>query len=274
MSTARMETILTRLIDEPSHRLRQSIDAERLGALADSIAAEGLHQPIGVRGPSPAGRFEIVWGHRRQLALRLLDWPAVECKVFPWEYDPLLAAGSENLNREQLTALDEAHLIDRYVQAGEPDAAIARLFRRSQTWVHERRDMLTWPATLQEAVHQGEMTIGVARALADVDHPDYQLSLIEEAKRTGASARVVEVWRAHFLADRARIVGNHMAVAAIAAERENWKITVPCELCGDQHDYSETRSVRGCAPCWAAVAALMTEASAHAEGGTPPNLQQ
>jgi ParB-like chromosome segregation protein Spo0J len=184
--------------------------------------------------------------------------------VFPWSYDPLLAAGSENLNREQLTALEEAHLIARYVEAGEPDSGIARLFRRSQTWVRERREMLEWPENLQAAIHAGTLTIGVARALADVDHADYQQSLIDEAARTGATARVVEVWRAHYLADRTRIVGNHLAVAEIASRREAWRITIACDLCEEQHEYPDTRGLRVCEPCLAAVLELVEQAGAAA----------
>jgi len=265
MTSPETTTLLLSLIDEPRHRLRASIDPERLGALADSIAAEGLHQPPGVRGPSPSGRYEIVWGHRRQLALRLLRWETVECKVFPWDYDPLLAAGSENLNREQLTALDEARLIDRYVTAGEPDSAIARMFRRSSTWVKERREMLTWPTSLQDAIHEGALSIAVARALADVDHADYQQSLIDEAKRTGANARVVEVWRAHYLADRERIVSNHQVIEEIRVSRDAWVIMVPCDLCSEKKEYPETRTLRICTDCHAAILNLVEQAAVAAD---------
>ena len=52
-------------ITEPPHQLRKTIDIERLGELADSMAAEGLHQPIGLRRIEENDTYEIVWGHRR-----------------------------------------------------------------------------------------------------------------------------------------------------------------------------------------------------------------
>jgi ParB family chromosome partitioning protein len=261
-------------IHEPSQRLRETIDVERLGELADSMAAEGLHQPIGVRELTAAKSYEIIWGHRRYLAARLLKWAEIEAKVFPKHYDPLLAASSENLQREDLTPMDEARLVARWVERGEPDAAIARLSRRSAQWVRERRELLGLPPDLQEAIHTRTLPMGVARVLGDIDHPEYRQELVAEAQRTGASVRVTEVWRAHYLADRERIISNHLVVAEIAARREAWKIMIACDLCGEDQEYTSTRSLRACQPCLAAVAALMERAAADADPKHGPRTTQ
>lgn len=234
---------------EPSHRLRETIDPEKLGALADSIAAEGLHQPIGVRGPLDADTYEIVWGHRRFLACKLLKHSTIAAKVFDPDFDPLLAAVSENLNREQLNPLEEARAVARFVERGEPDAAIARLFRRSPAWVNQRRQLLTYPADVQLAVQSGELTLGVAAALADVNHDGYRAELVAEAIRTGATVRTADVWRAHFLADRDRIVKNMYTIQQIVERRDAWTIKVPCDMCRGEFDYQGTTSVRVCMQC-------------------------
>jgi ParB/RepB/Spo0J family partition protein len=236
---------------EPAHQLRASIDAEQLGELADSMAAEGLHQPIGLRGPLERGAFEIIWGHRRYLAARLLGWASIEGKVYPPEYDPLLAAVSENLQRADLSPMDEARAVARFVERGQPDAAIARLFRRSAGWVHERRALLALPPELQACIHERTLPLGVARALADVDHEDYRRELVSEAQRTGASTATAETWRAHYLADRERIVKNNLVVAEIRDRREAWRIYVPCDLCHEDHVYEETQALRLCRDCHA-----------------------
>lgn len=257
-----------RLIEEPSHRLRESIDGERLGALADSLAAEGLHQAIGVRESEPAGTYEIIWGHRRFLAARLLRWYEIEAKVFPHDYDPLLAAVTENNNREELTPMDEARALDKFVQRGEPLSAIARLWRRSATWCAQRLELLALPKDLQDALHDRELPLAVARALGTIDHEPYRRDLIAEAKRTGANARTVEVWAAHYLADRDRIVSNHLAIDEIRRNRDDWRIMVPCELCQELCDYPETRTLRACKVCMAALAELI-EAQARAATAEP-----
>ncbi len=245
---------------EPSHRLRESIDVERLGELADSMAAEGLHQPIGVRGPLPGTTFEIVWGHRRYLAARLLRWPQIEAKVFTPDYDPLLASVSENLQRADLTPMDEARAVARFVDRGEPDAAIARLFRRSAAWVRQRRQLLTLPLDLQEGIQAGTLALSVATVLADIDHDRYRAELLSEAQRSGATSTVVEVWRAHYLADRDRIISNTLTVEEIAERRETWRIVVSCDACHRDTDYAATRGLRLCLPCHADLTAAVAEA--------------
>lgn len=261
--------LATSWILEPRHRLRESIDGERLGALADSMAAEGLHQPIGVRGPLQDGKYEIVWGHRRFLAAILLGWPTIECKVHDASYDPLLAAVTENNNREDLTPMDDARALAKFRERGEPTSAIARLWRRSPQWVSERLDLLALPQDLQDALHDRELSLGVARALAGIDHGEYRASLISEAQRTGANARTVEVWAAHYHADRERIVSNHMMVEEIMSRRDAWKLYIDCELCGEPKEYTATRSLRACVECMNALATLIQEqgrAAAAAEG--------
>jgi len=256
--------IPTSCILEPSHRLRENIDEERLGALADSMAASGLHQPIGVRGPLDGERFEIVWGHRRLLAAVLLRWPEIEAKVFPPDYDPLLAAVEENNVREAMTPMEDARALARFRERGEPLSAIARLWRRSAAWVGERLALLELPRDLQQAIDDQELTLSVARALGAIDHESYRQQLIDEAKRTGAKAGTVDIWVAHYRHDRERIVQNHMTVEAIVANRENWKLMVPCELCQEDYEYTKTRSLRCCVECMDAVAVLIEEAAARA----------
>lgn len=258
-------TLPLHLIREPSHRLRENIDAGKLGELADSIAAEGLHQPVGVRGPLADASYEIVYGHRRYLAHQLLRRETIEATIYPEDFDPLLAAVSENLQREQMTPYEEAQAVARFVARGEPDAAIARLFRRSAAWVRARRDLLAYPADIQAAVRDEVINLGVAAALADVDHPEYRQSLIAEAARTGAKAPTAELWRQHYLTDRERIIGNNLVVAEIAERRESWRIVIACDLCSMDQDYANTRAVRVCVACFNQLQAVKQEA-ARAEG--------
>ena len=248
------------LIDPPSHMLRDQIDPLKLGELADSMAAEGLHQAIGVRGPNDAGRFEIIWGHRRYSAARSLTWRQIEAKVYPWSTDPLLAAINENLQREQLTPLEEAKAIDKMRAAGHPLVSIARLFRRSDAWVRDRIDLLGSPDDIQEAVATKALPLGVARELAQVAHADYRRALIEEAKRTGATVATVAVWVAHYEADRARIETNHDTVAEIAARRDAFVIYTNCDGCRKDVDFRQTRALRFCSACASELEAAIRDA--------------
>jgi len=261
--------ILLDLIREPGHRLREKIDPEQLGTLADSMAAEGLHQPVGVRGPLDDGTYEIIYGHRRLLAAQLLKWADIPAMVHAADFDPLLAAVSENLQRADMTPVEEAKAIARFIERGEPDAAVARLFRRSAAWVKARRELLAMPGDLQDAVHLGAIKLGVAAALADIDHDSYRASLIAEAARTGATTATAELWRQHYLTDRERIIGNNLIVEEINARREAWKIYVDCDLCREPKEYPDTVSMRVCARCRDELARAAVEVAGE-QNGHPP----
>lgn len=256
-------------IDQPRHQLRDEIDPGKLGELADSMAQEGLHQPIGLRGPDDGGRFEVVWGHRRFLAARTLGWELIAARVMPWSFDPLLAAISENLQRSDLTPLEEARALEKMRAAGRPLVECARLFRRSAAWVRDRLDLLQHPADIQEAVGARTLPLAVAGALARVDHEALRRSYIAEAARTGASAATVEVWVAHYMADRERIVTNSETVEEIMSRREAWVIYAPCESCNRQVDYRTTRAFRFCAACSADVVAAIQGTSGPGDNHAP-----
>lgn len=257
MNEAREDVIPMGLVDEPARPSRDTMDPERLGALADDIAANGLLQKPGVRGPSPEGRYELIWGHRRLLALRLLRWPDLPCMVYPASYDPDVARVAENLQREELNPIEEAQECQRFINKGWPRAAIARVFRRTPAWVDGRLVLLHFPADIQDAVRASAVSIGVAGVLAQIDHESVRGEFLKEAVRTGAKTATAETWLYHYRADRERIITNTLTVEHFVAERESWKIMVPCELCREDTDYQQTRSLRLCRECHAMLPEAM-----------------
>jgi len=266
MIEAREEVLAMQLVDEPARPSRDTMDPEKLGTLADDIAANGLLQKPGVRGPLPDGRYELIWGHRRLLALRLLRWPELPCMVYPASYDPDVARVAENLQREELNPVEEAQECQRFVEKGMPRAAIARLFRRTPAWVDGRLTLLHFPVDVREAVSQGAVSLGVAGVLAQLDHDLVRADFLKEAIRTGAKTATAETWLYHYRADRERIVTNRLTVEQFAAERESWKIMVPCDLCREDTDYQRTRSLRVCVECLPHIEpALLAYAREHAK---------
>lgn len=264
MIEAHEDVIPMELVDEPPRPSRDVIDPERLGTLADDIAANGLLQKPGVRGPMPTGRFELIWGHRRLLALRLLRWREVPCMVYPATYDPDVARVAENLQREELNPIEEAQECQRFIDKGMPRAAVARLFRRTPAWVDGRLTLLHFPADIQQAVRDGQVSIGVAGVLAQLDHDLVRADFLKEAIRTGAKTATAETWLYHYRADRDRIVTNALTVEQFVSERESWKIMVPCDLCNEDTDYQRTRSLRICTECLPHIEpAMLAYARAH-----------
>lgn len=249
----------TRLIREPVRPSRLDIDMESIGRLADDIGANGLYQKPGVRGPFPDGTYEIVWGHRRLLAIRLLRWPEMPCMIYDQHFDPDVARIGENLVREELNPIEEAQECQRFIEKGLTPAVIGRLFRKSQPWVDGRLALLDHPEEIQVAVAAGELSLAVANILAQVDHASVRHDFVKDAIRSGCKSSTAEAWLYHYRANRDRIITNTVTVDEFIQQRESWKIIIPCQVCGLDCDYPDTASVRACKPCLMAVARLGEE---------------
>ncbi len=269
MDAPRYADVPLNKLREPEHAHRLEIDPDELHRLADSMAANGLHQAAAARGPLPDGTFEIVWGHRRLLAARLLRWPNLHCRLYPVDSDPEWARLDENNVRTDLSPLEEARQVRIVRDRCGTDSGTARYFRRSIAWVTARLELLTTPEDIQAAVHAGVLSLGVARALAAVDDDSYRQNLIEEAHRTGATVHVVEVWKQHWLAEGPRLKANRAVVAEIIAKREDWKYYVPCSTCGEDTPFDRTRALRMCPECTTAVLALIDQAAKDAAAQQP-----
>lgn len=241
------------LVDEPAAASRETINMENIGTLADDIATNGLLQRPGVRGPLDGGRYEIIWGHRRLLALRSLRWTTIPVKVYPPDYDPDIARVAENLQREELTPIEEGRECAKFINKGFSRGQVARLFRRSAAWVDGRLELLALPPDLQAAINDKTLTAGVARVLGQVDHEEYRRSLVKDAKATGATVAIAEFWLQHYRVHGERLVANQATIDTMIAERDSFKIMVPCQGCGDDTDYAKTQALRLCLECQAAV---------------------
>lgn len=256
-------------IREPEQQHRERIDAEPLGALADSIAAEGLHQRIGLRATPSVGGYEIIFGHRRFLAFRLLQRDTIPARVYPENVDVLLVRGSENLNREQLNPVEEAHVVRLYLDRGHSRAETARKCRRSLTWVDQRLALLDLPADLLDAIRQHGLPLAVAHQLADVDHEPYRRQLVYEAVTHGATAASAAVWRQHYLADRDRIVNNLVKIEQIIQDRDKYRLMYPCDWCDEPTPYEGTRTARLCVECMNQLDAAKNQAIERAGAPAP-----
>lgn len=268
MTTPIYERLAHSRIREPEDPSRLDIDKLKLNDLADDIARNGLLQPIGVRGPMPDGFYDIGYGHRRFLAVGLLGWPAIDAKVFPPGVDLRQIRASENHQREPLTPIEEARELRRFMVDGEPLAVAARRYRKGVVWAQERLALLDYPADIQEAVHAGQLKLGVAASLAQIEHDGVRADYVREAQRVGATSATAALWLQHWKTEGARMAANHAAVEEIVLRRSAFVYYVPCDLCGDPTDFGRTRAIRTCPECTAALDALVERTKAEAAGST------
>lgn len=263
MSAAPTETlgrfalVLLARIRPPADQLRESFDQEALEQLADSMATEGLHQAIGLRGPFDGDEWEIIYGHRRFLAAGMLGWQEIKASLYPADFDPLLASVHENLMRADLSPVEEARICGRLRERGYSTPSIGRLLRRSQAWVAVRLGLLDAPADVQAAVHDRRVPIGVAWALAAIDHEGYRGELLHEAERTGATVAVANVWAAEYAANRDRYVANQEFITDLIRRSQETANFTDCESCAGRVPWAEIYTLKLCRRCRADVDAAL-----------------
>jgi ParB family transcriptional regulator, chromosome partitioning protein len=196
---------LSAIVPSPANPRRQ-FSPEAVEELANSIAQQGLQQPLQLR-PSPheAGRFEIVAGERRFRALRLLverqklpaDFrvPALLCSGLD-DRAMLLRALVENLQRQDLHPLDEAAAFERLrTSFALTTEEIGSQLGKSQRWVQLRLSLLELDGDVKAAFLAGDVQLAHARALAGEPRPKQRAALGELLARPAAE-RTVEVIRA------------------------------------------------------------------------------
>jgi ParB family chromosome partitioning protein len=172
---------------------RQALDQETLDELTASIRENGLLQPVLVR-PVDGGGWEVVAGERRFRAVQELGWTHVPVVVRDVDdRTMLLLALIENLQREDLSPLDEAHAYRRLVdEFGLTQAQIAERVGRDRSTVANTIRLLGLPEPVQKLVASGAISAGHARALLGLSDEARVIELAKAAARNGLSVREVE----------------------------------------------------------------------------------
>lgn len=165
---------------------------EALGELAESIREHGLLQPLVVR--SRDAHWEIVAGERRWRALMLLERRAAPAIVRDFSDEQmLLVALVENLQREALSALEEARSYQQLAdEFGLTQRDIARRVGKDRSTVANALRLLTLPISVQELVHSGKLSAGHARAILGAREEAAQLMLAKRVVSRGLSVRETE----------------------------------------------------------------------------------
>jgi len=169
-------------------RPRSRIDQTGLDTLALSIERHGLLQPIVVREVGP-NRYELLAGERRLSAHRQLGRRGIPALVTTGSALELSLV--ENLQREELDALELAAGVQRLVEQRWSREDIAELVGRSRTWVGDVLVLNTLPAAIRQEYpavrHVVPRTLLVE--IARTADPQVQAALWEEAKAGALTVR-------------------------------------------------------------------------------------
>lgn len=180
-------------IDANPYQPRRVFEPAALQELADSIAASGLLQPLIVR-PRPSGRYELIAGERRWRAIQQLHWQKVPVVVKDVDDQALLTlALIENLQRDDLTPIDEALGYDRLVHEFHlSQSDVARLVGKDRATVANTLRLLKLPEEVRGLVEKRSLSEGHARALLGLSDDRHISRFATAAVEHGWSVRELE----------------------------------------------------------------------------------
>lgn len=192
-------TSLDQIIPSP-WQPRTEFRDENLQELADSIREKGIVQPLIVRRVGE--KLELVAGERRWRAAQragLKDAPVIVRKAS--DQDVLELALIENLQREDLNAIEEARAFNRLATDFHlKQEDIAQKVGKSRAAIANSMRLLDLHAQVQTWIVQQRLTVGHAKVLLSAKGQEEQLALAEETLRRGLTVRGTE-----------RLIADHFA---------------------------------------------------------------
>ncbi|HTY88990.1 MAG TPA: ParB/RepB/Spo0J family partition protein [Candidatus Acidoferrum sp.] len=171
---------------------RKDFSAEALRELADSIREQGIVQPLIVRERS--GHFELIAGERRWRAAQLLQLAEVPVIVRQADDRAVLElALIENLQRENLNAIEEAHGYEQLAgQFQLTQEEIALKVGKSRAVVANALRLLKLPQSVQNYIREGRLSVGHAKVILGIAD-DKKLKLaVERIIKEGLNVRQTE----------------------------------------------------------------------------------
>ncbi|ORO98883.1 MULTISPECIES: ParB/RepB/Spo0J family partition protein [Streptococcus] len=169
-------------IQKNPYQPRKEFDGEKLHELAQSIKENGVIQPIIVR-QSPVIGYEILAGERRyraSLLAGLRSIPAVVKQLSDQEM--MIQSIIENLQRENLNPIEEAHAYESLVEKGFTHAEIADKMGKSRPYISNSIRLLSLPEPILSEVENGKLSQAHARSLVGLnkEQQDYFFQRIIE----------------------------------------------------------------------------------------------
>jgi ParB family transcriptional regulator, chromosome partitioning protein len=172
---------------------RRDFDEQALQELTHSIRMHDLIQPVTV-SKLHGNKYRLISGERRLRAAKMAGLKDVPAYIRQADDQELLElALLENLQREDLNAIEIALSYKRMMdELNHTQEEVAERMGKDRSTVTNYIRLLKLPPDIQVAVRSGDISMGHARALVNVDKIDQQLYIFDEIKSKGLSVRQTE----------------------------------------------------------------------------------
>ncbi|MEC0301634.1 nucleoid occlusion protein [Terribacillus saccharophilus] len=160
---------------------RTVFQEDKIKELAQTIRTHGIIQPIVVRKNSE-GSYELIAGERRWRAVQSLEWEIVPAIIREMsDTETASVALIENLQREELTVIEEALAYERLLELHSlTQEALAQRLGKSQSTIANKMRLLKLPESVQQALLAKKITERHARALIALKDAEKQELILQE----------------------------------------------------------------------------------------------
>lgn len=162
---------------------RTIFNQDKIDELAQTIHTHGMIQPIVVRKVTDADKkYEIIAGERRFRAVKQLGWEQIPALIRQMnDKETASVALIENLQREELTVIEEAKAYEQLIKIHElTQEALAQRLGKSQSTIANKLRLLKLPDAIQDAILNKSITERHARALIALKEHDKQIEILNE----------------------------------------------------------------------------------------------
>lgn len=231
------------LIDDPVLAMRSDLDDEDLEELKRSMTEMGLIEPIILR---PVGeRYEVIAGHRRTRAARLLNWPLIPALVRQATDDETFAIRlAENFARKDIDPVDEACFISEIIlKHKKTPQDVAKLLHRSTAWVDERMTIFEMPEYLQTAIKQKKIPLGAAFWLNQIQPEQTRHYYVSYCVVNGVTVNAARRYYETLKASNFDLPASTVIEQGNSPEVQNVRMTTTCARCASALFLDEADSV-------------------------------
>lgn len=172
---------------------REKFSSEKLQELVSSIKEKGVIQPLLVR--KVENGYELIAGERRLRAAKELKLDTIPALVKSRIDDrtSLELALIENLQRDNLNSMEEAHAYQRLIDDfGFTQEQVAQSVGKARVSVTNTLRLLKLPVQIQEALEQDLLSMAHARTLLSIEDPKRQLEICNLVIAQKLSVRELE----------------------------------------------------------------------------------
>lgn len=172
---------------------RKTFDEEALNELADSIRQSGVFQPIIVRESTIKG-YEIIAGERRFRASKLAGKATVPVIIRAFDEERMMeVAVLENLQREDLTSLEEAEAYDMLMKKLKlTQEEVAKRLGKSRPYIANYLRLLGLPESVKKMLQSDEISMGQARTLLGLKDKRMIIKIANKVVRDNLTVRQLE----------------------------------------------------------------------------------